>query len=77
VTDQGSLSIASPASSPHEIPQNTAISQKIAETTATPQPATIPTPRWFGLRRSQLPRCLLCGRSSRWVDPFPRLPRGF
>jgi hypothetical protein len=24
-----------------------------------------------------LPCCIICGRSSRWVDPFPRFPRCF
>jgi len=40
VTDPGSLSIAFPAPSPHEIPQNTALPQEMAENTATPYPAT-------------------------------------
>ena len=77
VTDPGSLSIAFPAPSPHEIPQNTALPQEMAENTATPYPATTPTLRWFRLRHSRFPRCIICGRSSRWVDPFPRFPRCF
>jgi hypothetical protein len=69
VTDQGSLSIASPAPSGYEIAGN--------RNTAIPNPATTETQRWFGLRRSRFPHCIICGRSSRWVDPFPRLPRRF
>ena len=67
VTDPGSLSIPSPAPSEHEIAENTAKSH----------PATTETRRWFGLRRSRFPHCIICGRSSPWVDPFPRLPRRF
>ena len=67
VTDQGSLSIASPAPSHYEI----------ADNIAPPPPATTATPRWFGVRRSRFPHCIICGCSSRWVDPFPRLPRRF
>ena len=26
-------------------------------------------------RRAPFLRCIICGRSSRWVDPFPRIPR--
>ncbi len=63
VTDQGSLSIASPALSGCEI----------AESTAIPDPAH--TQRWSEPRGSRFPRCIICGRSSRWVDPFPRIPR--
>ena len=67
VTDPGSLPIASPAPSGYEIAENTAI----------PHPATTETQRWFGRHRSRWPHCIICGRSSYWVDPFPRLPRRF
>jgi hypothetical protein len=61
VTDQGSLSITSPASfdcgpaDPQEIPS---------------------TPHSWPEARLTLPlRCRICGRVGRFIDPFPRIPR--
>jgi len=66
VTDQGSLSIACPASfvcGPVPKPGN-ALFSRWPETP--PGPGTEIT-RWL--------RCQICGRIGRFIDPFPRLPR--
>jgi len=58
VTDQGSLSIISPALCGCGTPG----------TTRTAQNWPAQQPVWFL-------RCIICGRSGRFVDPFPRTPR--
>jgi hypothetical protein len=73
VTDQGSLSISSPASCGCGTPE-------------TP-PVTDPAGSGAAVRHQRLPerlperlpvpflRCVVCGRKGRFVDPFPRYPR--
>lgn len=65
VTDQGSLSIASPVNIPE---------WDMATTPAAVQtnPAAVLPRRGPQSRPGPLLRCILCGRSSRFVDPFPR-----
>jgi hypothetical protein len=68
VTDQGSLLIISPSSSgcgpidaiPVDVPSKSG--------------DTLP-PRWPEKRPGVWPCCRICGRSGRFVDPFPRIPR--
>jgi hypothetical protein len=68
VTDQGSLSIAS--STPFGCgisPATPAAASSIFRATCVPRgPEKRPSPS---------PRCIVCGRSGRFVDPFPRIPR--
>jgi hypothetical protein len=69
VTDQGSVSISSPASFGCGTPE-------------TP-PVTVPSGSGAAVRHRSLPerlpvpflRCVVCGRKGRFVDPFPRYPR--
>jgi hypothetical protein len=64
VTDQGSLSITSPA----------LFSCGPAEATT---PIKIPSTAAFGLVQQPLVllRCRICGRLGRFINPFPRIPR--
>jgi hypothetical protein len=69
VTDQGSVSISSPASCGCGTPETT--------------PVTAPSGSGAAVRHGRLPerppvaflRCVVCGRKGRFVDPFPRYPR--
>lgn len=66
VTDQGSLSIASSANIPQWDARST-------ETAIQPSPAVIFARRWPEHRPGPLLHCIVCGRSGRFVDPFPRI----
>ena len=69
VTDQGSVSISSPASCGCGVPEA--------------KPVTAPSGSGVVLREPRPPerlpvpflRCIVCGRKGRFVDPFPRYPR--
>jgi len=69
VTDQGSLLIASPASSECGKVDATAI-----ETPPRCEVAWLP-PRWPEKRPGICLCCRICGRAGRFVDPFPSIPR--
>ena len=60
VTDQGSLSITSPASF------------ECGTSKANAGVATIPPPQPAPFTRL---RCCICGRTGRFIDPYPRIPR--
>ena len=65
VTDQGSLSILSPAPSRCGTSGSTPIAiSPLADASIWPEKRPVP-----------FLRCILCGRSGYWVDPFPRIPR--
>ena len=64
VTDQSSISIATPAS----------FECGRAQTTVAPRSQAARLPRWPQKQASLWPRCRICGRMSRFVDPFPRIP---
>ena len=64
VTDQGSISITSPASFSCG-PDETATDLE----TPAPRPSFPETPQGFPLR------CRICGRPGRFINPFPRIPR--
>lgn len=68
VTDQGSLSITSPALFDCGA-VNTAIIQSPI------QSITTSLPRWPDKRPGVWVCCRICGRSFRFVNPFPRIPR--
>lgn len=68
VTDQGSHSIASPALCGCGISRSTRV--------AVQSRSSIPlVQRWPERRFALFLRCVICGRSSHFVDPFPRIPR--
>jgi hypothetical protein len=62
VTDQGSPSVISPASSGSE---ETVVAPAAAQVTRIPCRRQRPG-LWL--------RCRVCGRGGRFVDPFPRIP---
>ena len=68
VTDQGSQSITSPALCGCEIskPTQVAVEYRLSTTFV---------PQWRQNRTVPFLRCVLCGRSSDFVDPFSRIPR--
>jgi hypothetical protein len=61
VTDQGSLSITSPAS----------FDRGGAEAVQDPAASHF----WQGIQPRWWPRCRICGRTGRFIDPFPHIPR--
>lgn len=64
VTDQGSISINSPASS------------ECGPAEATAEPETPPAPRLSpDIQPAIGLRCRVCGRAGRFIDPYPRIPR--
>jgi hypothetical protein len=68
VTDQGSLLIASPASSECGKVNATAIETP-------PRREVAGLPRWPEKQPGLWLRCRICGRAGRFVDPFPSSPR--
>jgi len=61
VTDQGSLSITSPASS------DCGPADAVNDPPPPPSPPEAQPVLWL--------RCRICGRAGRFIDPFPRIPR--
>lgn len=68
VTDQGSQSIASPASCGCGISRSIQVAVQPRRSAAFVQRRPLQ-------RAVPFLRCVLCGRSSHFVDPFPRIPR--
>lgn len=62
VTDQGSHSITSPALCGCGITRSTRVAVQSRSS-------------WPRKRTAAFLRCVICGRSSHFVDPFPRIPR--
>jgi hypothetical protein len=70
VTDQGSLSIASPAS--FECGQN---DEPVLEAAPPESGSSADSPgRWPETKSGPWLRCRICGRFGRFIDPFPRIP---
>ena len=65
VTDQSSPSILSPA----PLRCGTAPATSLPESVGSDTPDWRPNPSLPGMR------CVICGRTGYWVDPFPRIPR--
>lgn len=64
VTDQGSVPVVCPASSGCEEKSVLAVRARCALAPAAPEPKPVLPPR-----------CRVCGRPGRFIDPFPRFPR--
>jgi hypothetical protein len=69
VTDQGSVSISSPASCGCRAPEAVPVTARSGSGAAVRHGRLPERPRVVFLR------CVVCGRTGRFVDPFPRYPR--